>query len=263
MRLDQTMKSYQILLLLALLGTAHCASAPRWRSEPGEAAPVSREEFDPRTLEEDPLLIEPVQRESHDQAQTPAEPATPVQDRASVASASAYRLQLMALSNEAKARKLRAELERALGVRVYLVARNEHSVLQAGQYATRAAAAALKEQVAALGPDYADAYVVEVPASTVPDPASAKVAPKQGSTIGWRVLIDQFLEHDEASRLAEEAQKRLKREDIYVTLKEPYYKIEVGNYRTEAQAQAAAERIGRYYPNAIKVRSQIRVSQED
>ena len=254
------MRSYQILLLLALLGTAHCASAPRWRSDSGDAAPVSREEFDPRTLEEDPLLIEPVQSESRDQAQTPAESATPVQDRASVASASAYRLQLMALSNEAKARKLRAELERALGVRVYLVARNEHSVLQAGQYATRAEAEALKERVAALGPDYADAYVVEVSASTEP----AKAAAEQVSAVGWRVLIAQFLNHDEASRLAEEAKKRLKREDINVTFKAPpWHKIEVGNYRTEAQAQAAAERIGQYYPNAIKVRSQILVSEED
>ena len=257
------MKSYPILLLLALLGTAHCASAPRWRSDSGEATPVSREEFDPRTLEEDPLLIEPVQRESHDQAQTPAEPAVSVQNRAPVASTSAYRLQLMALSNEAKARKLRAELERALGVRVYLVARNEHSVLQAGQYATRAEATALKKQVAALGPDYADAYVVEVPASGVPDSASAEAAPEQESTFGWKVQIAQFIEHDEANRLAEEAKKHLKREDIDLIFKRPYYKIQVGNYRTEAQAQAAAERIGRYYPNALKVRSQILVSQED
>jgi hypothetical protein len=144
------------------------------------------------------------------------------------------------------------------------VARNEHSVLQAGQYATRADAAALKEQVAALGADYADAYVVEVPASTVPDSAPTEAAPEQVSTFGWRVLIDQFLSHDEASRLEEEAKKRLKREDIYVNFKAPpYYKIEVGNYRTEAQAQTAAERIGKYYPNALKVRSQILVSQED
>ena len=260
------MRSYPIpLLLVALLATAHCASAPRWRSDSGDAAPVSREEFDPRTVDEDPLLIEPVQRESRAQTQTPAEPAAPVQDRAPVASAAVYRLQLVALSNEAMARQRRAELERALGVRVYLVARNEHSVLQAGQYATRAEAAALKEQVAALGPGYADAYVVEVPVSTVPDSAPAEPALEPVSTIGWKVLIDQFLSHshDKASRLAEEAKKRLKREDITVTLRGPYYKIEVGNYRTEAQAQAATERIGKYYPNAIKVRSQIHVSEED
>ena len=252
------MRTYSILLL-ALLGTAHCASAPRWRSDSGDAAPVSREEFDPRTLGEDSLLIEPVQREGRDQAQTPAEPAVPVQDRAPVASASVYRLQLLALSNEARARQLRAELERTLGVRVYLVARNEHSVLQAGQYATRAEAAALKEQVAALGSDYADAYVVEVPASAAP----AEAAAEQVSAFGWKVQIALGQEHDEARRLVEEAKKRLKREDINLIFKRPYYKIQVGNYRTEAQAQAAAEQIGKYYPNALKVRSQIVISQED
>ena len=258
------MRTHSFLFLLVLLGTAHCSSAPRWRSDSGEAAPVSREEFDPRTLDEN-LLIEPVQRENRDQAQTPAEPAASVQEHAPAASALVYRLQLVALSNEAMARQLRAELERALGVKVYLVARNEHSVLQAGQYATRTEAEALKGQVAALGPDYADAYVVEVPASAVPDSAPEEAAPELVSITGWRVLIDQFLshDHDKAVHLAEEAKKRLKRADINVTLKGPYYKIEVGNYRTEAQAQAAAERIGRYYPNALKVRSQVLVSQEE
>ena len=258
------MRSYSILLLMvALLATAHCSSAPRWRSGSGDAAPVSREEFDPRTLDEDSLLIEPVQSESPDQTQTPAEPAAPVQDRAPVASTTVYRLQLVALSSEALARQRRAELERALGVRVYLVARNEHSVLQAGQYATRVEAAALKEQVDALGSDYADAYVVEVPVSAVPDAAPAEAEPELVSAFGWKVQIAQFLQHDEASRLAVDAKKRLKREDINVIFKAPYYKIEVGNYRTEAQAQAAAERIGRYYPLALKVRSQVLVPQED
>lgn len=244
------MRNY-LLLLLALLATAHCASAPRWRTEAGDAAPTSREEFDPRTLGEDSLLIEPVQPDK-------AEPAASVPEQAPVANALGYRLQLLALSDEAMARQRRVELERALGVRVYLVARNELSVLQAGQYATRAEALALKEQIAALGLGYDDAYVVEVAASE-----EAEAAPELVSTFGWKVLIAQFLSHDEASRLAEEAKERLKREDINVIFKEPYYKIEVGNYRTEAQAQAAAERIGRHYPNALKVRSQIFIPQED
>ncbi len=258
------MRSYPIpLLLVALLATAHCASAPRWRSDSGDAAPTSREEFDPRTLDEDSLLIEPVQGESPDQTQTPAASALPAQDRTPVANAAVYRLQLVALSDEALARQRRAELERALGVRVYLVARNEHSVLQAGQYATRAEAAALKKQVDALGTDYADAYVVEVSVSTVPDSEPTEPALEPVSTIGWKVQIAQFLQHDEASRLAADAKKRLKREDIHVIFKAPYYKIEVGNYRTEAQAQAAAERIGKYYPLALKVRSQILIPQEN
>lgn len=256
------MKSYP-LLLLALLATAHCASAPRWRTDSGTAAPPSSEEFDPRTLGEAPLLIEPVQRElkeREERAQTPAEPAPPAPDRAAAASTSVYRLQLLALSNKAMARQRRVELERALGVKVYLVARNEHSVLQAGQYPTRAQAAALKEQVAALGPDYADAYVVEVPAGAGSD---SEAAPGPEPTFGWKVQIAQFLEHDKASRLVADAKKRLQRDDINVIFKEPYYKIEVGNYRTEAHAQAAAERIGEFYPLALKVRSQIFISQED
>ncbi len=256
------MRTHFFLLLLAVLGTAHCASAPRWRSDAGDAAAVNREEFDPRTLGED-LLIEPVQRDDRERAQAPVEPAAPAQEHAPAASASVYRLQLVALSNEAMARQRRAELERTLGVKVYLVARNEHSVLQAGQYTTRAAAAALKEKVAALGPDYADSYVVEVAASAAHDSVAAEA--ELVAITGWRVLIDQFRSHhyDQAVHLAEEAKKRLKREDINVILKGPYYKIEVGNYRTEAQAQAAAEQIGRYYPNALKVRSQVFVSPEE
>jgi len=80
---------------------------------------------------------------------------------------------------------------------------------------------------------------------------------------GWRVLIDQFLSHDEARRLKSKAEKRLRRQDVDVTFKAPWYKVEVGHYRTEAQAQAETEKIGRTYPNALKVRSQILVPRED
>ena len=52
-------------------------------------------------------------------------------------------------------------------------------------------------------------------------------------------------------------------DDIDVTFKAPWYKVEVGHYRTEAQAQTVAEKIERYYPNALKVRSQILVPRED
>ena len=82
-------------------------------------------------------------------------------------------------------------------------------------------------------------------------------------TFGWRVLIDQFLSHDEANRLKGRAIKRLRRPDIDVTFKAPWYKVEVGHYRTAPQAQAATEKIEAYYPNALKVRSQILVPRED
>ncbi len=79
--------------------------------------------------------------------------------------------------------------------------------------------------------------------------------------VGWRVLIGQFLSQDEAERLKGRAKKRLRRQDIDVYFRAPWYKVEVGHYRTDPQAQAATEKIELYYPNALKVRSYIELSQ--
>jgi len=172
------------------------------------------------------------------------------------------------------ARTRQAELEQTLGTTVHLITRGEHFLLQAGQYETRQEAQTLKSRVSALGPDYADAYVIsatiETPLSNptataveTPGPAEAEKTTEMVRTFGWRVLIDQFLSHDEANRLKGRAIKRLRRQDIDVTFKAPWYKVEVGHYRTDPQAQAATEKIEAYYPNSLKVRSQILVPRED
>ena len=82
-------------------------------------------------------------------------------------------------------------------------------------------------------------------------------------TFGWRVLLDQFLSHEEADRLKRKAITRLNRRDIDVTFKAPWYKVEVGHYRLESEAQKAAERIKPRYPNALKVRSQVLIPKEN
>ena len=85
-------------------------------------------------------------------------------------------------------------------------------------------------------------------------------------SIGGKVLdiVDNVVEDkDEANRLKGRAIKRLRRQDIDVTFKAPWYKVEVGHYRTDPQAQAATEKIAAYYPNSLKVRSQILVPRED
>lgn len=285
-------------LLLALLGAISCAgpsATPSLITSPATAAQTIREVFDPRTLGEDLLLIQPTFQRASLQQSTTAPTVEPASEFATAAAVEpiaesaippagdiltdlpieygpvdVFRLQLVTLSNEAIARKHQSELEQLLGTTVYLVARGEHFLLQAGQYATRKEAAQLKTRAAALGPDYADAYVVsttiEAPLDTSPSDLAEDAPPiDTAATIelarifGWRVLIDQFLSHDEAERLKLRAIKRLRRQDIDVTFKTPWYKVEVGNYRTEAQAQVAAERIEAYYPNALKVRSQILV----
>ena len=294
-------------LLLALLGAVSCAGpsvAPNLLAGPAGAAQSIRENFDPRSLNEDLLLIQPVFQRKHlnEPAVTPLNAATiapistpPLQPTGEpVLEADAppendivadlpvveygpvdiFRLQLVTLSNEAVARKRQVELEQSLDTTIHLITRGEHFLLQAGQFETRKEAARLKTRVAALGPDYADAYVVSATIEAPLDPPAADITPaplaidaetstEMVRTFGWRVLIDQFLSHDEADRLKRRAIKRLRRQDIDVTFKAPWYKVEVGHYRTDPEAQAAAEQIEAYYPNALKVRSQILVPREN
>ena len=287
MQLGQRVNRF-LLLPLILLGAISCASpskSPGIHSNQVSAPTSIREEFDSRTLGEDLLLIQPIFRRQDlgkPIAAPAADPAlpkvapTPTEPGEELSPATVYRLQLLTLSNEAAARQLRIELEQNLAVPVHLVTRDMNFMLQAGQYATHSEAARLKEQVTALGSDYADAYVVSLTFENSPDtPPTAPVAstqtpvptadvpPELVPAFGWRVLIDQFLSHDEARRLKSKAEKRLRRQDVDVTFKAPWYKVEVGHYRTEIQAQAETEKIGRTYPNALKVRSQILVPRED
>jgi hypothetical protein len=274
------------LLLLVLLGAVSCAgpsNTPNLLAGPVDAAQSVRETFDVRSLGEDLLLIRPVFQRASLHEPTVEFTSEPTVNPTSEIDAdlpveygpvNVFRLQLVTLSNGAVARRRQAELEQMLGTTVHLITRGEHFLLQAGQYETRQEAQKLKSRVAALGPDYADAYVIsatiETPLSNpsataveTPRPAEAEKTTEMVRTFGWRVLIDQFLSHDEANRLKGRAIKRLRRPDIDVTFKAPWYKVEVGHYRTDPQAQAATEKIEAYYPNALKVRSQILVPRED
>ena len=274
------------LLLLVLLGAVSCAgpsNTPNLLAGPVDAAQSVRETFDVRSLGEDLLLIQPVFQRASLHEPTVEFTSEPTVNPTSEIDAdlpveygpvNVFRLQLVTLSNGAVARRRQAELEQMLGTTVHLITRDEHFLLQAGQYETRQEAQKLKSRVAALGPDYADAYVIsatiETPLSNpsataveTPRPAEAEKTTEMVRTFGWRVLIDQFLSHDEANRLKGRAIKRLRRPDIDVTFKAPWYKVEVGHYRTDPQAQAATEKIEAYYPNALKVRSQILVPRED
>ena len=274
------------LLLLVLLGAVSCAgpsNTPNLLAGPVDAAQSVRETFDVRSLGEDLLLIQPVFQRASLREPTIEFTNDPTVNPTSEIDAdlpveygqvNVFRLQLVTLSNGAVARTRQAELEQTLGTTVHLITRGEHFLLQAGQYETGQEAQKLKSRVAALGPDYADAYVIsatiETPLSNstdtaveAPRPAEAEKTTEMVRTFGWRVLIDQFLAHDEANRLKGRAIKRLRRQDIDVTFKAPWYKVEVGHYRTDPQAQAATEKIEAYYPNALKVRSQILVPRED
>ena len=276
-----------------------CASAPSSTSLAATAVSAQtqtvRETFDPRTLKEDLLLIKPASslRQRSEEAVALPSPAITIDkpDASSEEVASAtdvavalthatvYRVQLLALSNEEAARARQSELEYALKVPVYLEHRRRLFMLQAGDFATRIEAEKLKAHTATLGSDYGDAYVValelEIPLAAADRPLveSAESATPLAAmadepvvlvqVFGWRVLLDQFLLHEEADRLKRQAMARLNRRDIDVTFKAPWYKVEVGHYQSESDAQRAAEKITPRYSNALKVRSQVLIPKKD
>jgi len=245
-----------------------------------------REAFDPSSIVEDLLLIQP--NFSRPQLQPDFfSPPQPIEDPTLVDPAGppaveqpaqhntkVYRVQLLALSNRDLAQQLREELAVSLSIPMYVQDRNQLYVLQGGDYTTRSEARHLLNRVKELSVDYGDAYVISVerplenPEETVEDRpvASSADVPNNDAyaqlgervrTFGWRVLLDQFLSHEEADRLRNRAIARLNRRDVDVNFKAPWYKVEVGHFSEENEAQSAEEEIKRRYPNALKVRSQV------
>ena len=119
----------------------------------------------------------------------PADDDAPTADLPVVEStpADVFRLQLVTLSNEAKAIELQSTLSAALEVPIYIVPRGQHYLLQAGQYETHSAATQLKERATTLSSDYADAFVVSTTAAaplpadpSAPSSAATAPAPHDG-----------------------------------------------------------------------------------
>lgn len=273
------------------------SSAPLTITQADAQVQMLREVFDPSSIEEDLLLIQPnfarpqlqlVQQEPQapftpqvtEESITdgPVEQTSIEQDPASISTI--YRVQLLALSNRELAQQLRDELALSLSVPMYVQNRNHLYVIQGGDYAMRGEAQSLLELVKDLSSDYGDAYIVSIdnrletnadaiddrPVASSEDVANTGTPTQTGElvrTFGWRVLLDQFLSHEEADRLRNRAIARLNRRDVDITFKAPWYKVEVGHFSEEKDAQSAAEKIKRRYPNALKVRSQVLVPRPD
>jgi hypothetical protein len=57
--------------------------------------------------------------------------------------------------------------------------------------------------------------------------------------------------------------RRLRREDIDVKFTAPYFKVLVGNFRQETDAQRLAERVRAHYRNATKTRGEVFLPKEE
>jgi cell division septation protein DedD len=292
-------KRYTALLALLALWIG-CAGTPQTSTPAANSqtrpTKALKEEFDPRSIQEDLLLIQPVfPRPTSGTNDVPvAQLPAPVEEAPLSSSVPepefefesiterVYRIQIMAISNETLARGRGDELGEILGVPVFVEPQRHLFVVRVGNFRDRKEAVAMKEKLTRLHADYKDAYVIALeetrdipvqvstnvePPVEVPPPKIVEAEtppPILVPTFGWRVLLDQFLTHSDAEKMKHKAMRQLKRKDIDVIFKAPWYKVELGNFRTEAQAQEWVEIIKtKRYDNALKIRGQIFVPQEE
>ncbi len=204
-----------------------------------------------------------------------------------------YRVQVIALRDGASASRVAGQLRERVHDGVEVVLKNSLHMVRAGRFDNSDAAHRLKGEVKALGGDFSEAYVVtefelagirtpeanpsaprttplepvipfedspvadspfidddEAPEPDLPEPELVRMS-------GWRVLIKQSRDYQEAQRALNLARSKLGRNDIDIKLEGPLNKVLVGNYRTENKAKRAAESIKRWYPNAFKVRAMV------
>ena len=262
-----------MLVASALSGCSTAATLARVSvADPVALVHAVAETFDPETLQEELLLIQP--RFRPPSVEAIAAPAPP--DSAPVPQSPVFRVQVMALSSLSSAQSSAQDLQGTLEVPVVVDRHRELFLVRAGAYSEEMEAEALRARIVALDDAFQSAYVVRVgepgkldddeesvePVEAAPavEAAPPPAAVEMVRGFGWRVLLRQFLVHEKARSFKLRAQRDLRRADIDVTFKEPYYKVEVGNFRDESEAQLLAERFrnrGFPYNYALKVRGEI------
>ena len=244
------------------------------------AAAQAYRDFDPARHRDDFLLIQPLF--------TPPEllPARPDSASASPADSLAgiFRVQVITLSREARAREIAEALSDRLGLATDVVAHGGLYSVRAGRFAERPGADRLREAIARQSRDYAEAFVVadsaaapapppaadpveagpaESPEETEPPGAPQEAPPEVVRLQGWRVLIEQDQGLQEARDLRARIMTRLERQDVDILFEEPWYKILVGHFRSYTEAQQLADRCRRRgYRSATPVQGEIQVHEE-
>ncbi|MCY3737461.1 MAG: SPOR domain-containing protein [Gemmatimonadaceae bacterium] len=248
------------------------------------AASQLRDDFDPARFREDLVLIQP--RFTPPELLPRPAAATP---GASDSLGTAWRVQVISLSREEASREIAAGLGSRLGLAVDVVPQGGLYSVVAGRFADRAGADRLRRELAALGTDFSQAFVVadstaapeaEAPPSAAPEeldeveapeakevetPAATEEPPPEMVRLqGWRVLIAQHTRLEDARGLRDRAAARLERQDVDLLFEEPWYKILAGSFRTSAAAQQFADRCRRLgFRSATRIQAEIVIPEEE
>ena len=241
------------------------------------------DDFDPARFRDDLLLIQP--------RFTPPEllPGRPAAAHDSLRTP--WRVQVISLSREEGAREIADGLRSRLGLPVDVVPHAGLYSVVAGRFADRAGADRLRRELAALGIDYSQAFVVADSAAAAPAPEAPPSASEELDEVdeletpdaeeveapaapeepppemvrlqGWRVLVAQHTRLEDARDLRDRAAARLERQDVDILFEEPWYKILAGSFRTSAAAQQLADRCRRLgYRSATRIQAEILIPEE-
>lgn len=93
-----------------------------------------------------------------------------------------------------------------------------------------------------------------------------QVAGQIHSIEGFRIQIffdSGNLSKRNASQVREDFIKQFPGTEAYITFREPYYRVRVGDFRTKLEADGFRKRILKHYPHAFTVNDQIKPSGSD
>ncbi|MBI2952025.1 SPOR domain-containing protein [bacterium] len=242
-----------------------------------------REDFDPQSLNDDDFLLQPIDEPAGALRSRPARTQPPEAQRRGVqtgrapvltpaqgASGPVYRVQVAAVVTAGRAEEVRGEVERAVGVPVYVQHDPPLYKIQAGDFRTKTEAEHFLGK--AQGKGYAGAFLVSVSGARSPQPetgasgppleAAAQVQKERGLQMvpaqGYRVQVFSVTDRGEAQRFYEEARRRLNREDIYLQFEPPFFRVRVGNCQTRDAAEDLVRELEQAgYEAPFPVRTQI------
>ena len=190
-----------------------------------------------------------------------------------------YHVQIIALNDKQSAQKLSEMLQDELGIPVIILPDNGLQLVLAGNLSSPLEAEELRTRIASMNSEFSDAFVVRRDVmAEIGDIVSESAVETQSTKeiesvtiplnskqefvriVGWRVLIHQSLNLTEAEQFRKKASKQLSRDDIEINFHEPWYKVEVGHFREETDAQALVSQAKkRGFPGALRVRAEVLV----
>ena len=234
-----------VFLLWTTLCIGGCAG-PRQAAAPPTTA--AREEFDPQTLGDDDFLLQPPSRAVS--ARPGARPRLSPTDVS--AGSDGYRVQISAVLDRTRAEALVAEAEERLKALAYIHHERDTRLykIQVGNCRTAEDAERLRQEAKDQG--YGEAFVVRSRIEQVP------VQHRQTTVPGYRVQIFSASNQQDTKQAQARARNLLGRDDIYVVFEPPFYKVRVGNFRTQEEAVKFIRVIKQYgYNTSFPVQTQV------